>query len=134
MPKEKGIAKTQVDNIWWLVEIIVTVVGIGALVFFLFIYMDPGCGQYSENPQACIRQDICKPTPDEDEDGEITCIRAMRTPNNRYSAPDDAGCVCPDSWSIVLDEEDNYYGMCYKEVGGETRYTTCQYSIHVEEP
>ncbi len=133
MLSKSGIAKNQVNTIWWLLELVIAVVAIAVIVFFL-VDMDPGCSQYDENPQACIRERACKPVPDENSDGEIMCIRAMRAPNHRYNAAEDANCVCPSGWEIVLDKNDNHYGMCYREIDEEDYYYTCQYSIHVEQP
>ncbi len=134
----KGMEKSQEESIWFIIKIVLVVVGMAALGVFL-LGGDPGCGRHDDDTGACIRDPECKPTARYEGVADlIDCERAVRTPNHRFDASKDPECHCPDppgeDWFPEDDEESDYYGMCYKIENGNYHYYPCQYGLDITTP
>lgn len=122
MSWKKGAERTIVEKLQLLIYLVLTIAALA------FVYsgtkgtlgIEEGCSDHTENPYACIRDSKCRPA---DDGGDVKCIDAVRKPNHRYNAPQDADCVCPESFDEVTDGNSKYYGMCHD--GND--YTVCVY-------
>ncbi|MFP4116919.1 MAG: hypothetical protein ACLFQ8_01295 [Candidatus Aenigmatarchaeota archaeon] len=130
MISNKGTSKSMEEILFLMIKLSLALVVI-VLLAMNFSDMDIGCEQHNDNPAACIRDGNCRPnSTKEDDEWNVTCVDAVRTPNNEYNAVEDSDCFCPEGWKGVLDEESNYYGMCKK--GNE--YIACQYTLNPSVP
>ncbi len=141
---KKG-SRSQSEFIFLAIKAVIGILAIGVIALSVR-GMETGCSTHDENPSACISNTECRPAVRREKStfsipvdimrsvdivyhteitGDIECRDSIRTPNNRYHAAEDAQCVCPVGWEVILDREDQYYGVC--RLPGTNNYHPCEY-------